>query len=112
MDPESLRLAMARPGAGEGEGAQLRRRGASREQLEAAREAKRAKSAKAKAEGSSTSIDSDRAKIAALCVLGCGEVLSGDSKAAASAVGIRKGDVPFDAMLKLALSPKVRGSGL
>lgn len=97
MDPQILQLAMARPEDEEGEG-RPRRRGASDAVLAKARAA----SAVARKRASATPIDPEAARVTALCLPGAAPMLG---------IAPARGDLPMKEVCRLAVSPKIRGSG-
>lgn len=101
MDPDILQIALAAPCDREGQG----RRGATPEVLQRARAA----SAKSRASRSSPQVSVEGAKLAALCIPGCAPLLGELDTKGSRDKGAK--ELPISAMSRLAVSPKVRGSG-
>lgn len=107
MDPEIMAMALARPAEDDTEGgASKRRRGASDAVLQKARAASSASRQAKMLEN--TRPDEAGAKLAALCIPGVSDLLNPDSDTRRKP---KKGHLDIDAMSRLAVSPRIRGSG-
>lgn len=109
MDPDILAILQARPEApAPGEDPAAGRRGGTAQQLAKAREAKLQKQLVAKAKAI-VAQGSQSANVAALCIPGCAPLLR--DMGVEPKVFRGDGPPPLEAMCRLAVSPKIRGSG-
>lgn len=106
MDPDILAMAMANVGD-EADSGGSGRRGASAAVLARAR-AKSAANRKERKQAAETRIDHEGAQVAALCIPGVASLLQAPGT---SSLQPKQGRLHLPAMTKLAVSPKVKGSG-